>query len=52
MSNASVSKMTISSNDLPDLRSRSTVGLQASCEAKFYFLKIKTENGAFKVFQA
>lgn len=43
---------TIISSDLPDLHSRFTVGFQASYETKFYFLKNKTANEAFKVFQA
>lgn len=44
------SKLTVLASDLPDLHSRSTAGLQASCETKFYFLKNKSENGALKVF--
>lgn len=51
MSYASVSKA-IPSSDLWDLQGRFTVGLQVSGEAKFYFLENKTENAAFKAFQA
>lgn len=43
-------KLTVLASDLLDLHSRSTAGLQASCETKFYLLKNKTENGALKVF--